>query len=163
MTLFSLNVSESINTEKFVIAVIQTTVLVCTCTEESEPSLIEAHFLFCNLFNSNSVFFFVFLVLQLWLYSTLYATSHFLTLYDAALTRPWQFVALLYFFHGMTSFCFLCKCWKRTFLCVQHTRAVGRFARSVSSLIVLLFLFNKPCKTITYVCFSCFFTLKKII
>lgn len=65
MTLFSLNVSESINTEKFVIAVIRTTVLDCTCTEESELSLIEAHFLFCNIFYSNSVFFFIFLVLQL--------------------------------------------------------------------------------------------------
>lgn len=56
MTLFNWNVSESINTEKLVLAVIRTTVLDCTCTEESEQSLTKAHFLFYNLFCFNSLY-----------------------------------------------------------------------------------------------------------
>lgn len=50
--LFSLNVSDGMNAENFVIAVRRITVLDCTCTEESEPSGVDAHFLLSYLFYS---------------------------------------------------------------------------------------------------------------
>lgn len=123
---FSLNVSEIINPEKFVLAVIQTTVLDCTCTEESEPSLTEAHILFYNLFYSNSIFLCIPCAPTLTVQRTLCNLSFSDTVWccSAQTLAICCFVVLILRLFLMEYFLLF------VFLCVEHTRAVGRFTHS---------------------------------